>query len=51
MSIDGVPVDRSDAISRTLAHKRAGDSMELTIYRGGRTVNIAVHLGDNGERM
>jgi S1-C subfamily serine protease len=51
MSIDGVPVDRSDAISRTLAHKRAGDSMELTIYRGGRTVNIGVHLGDNGERM
>jgi S1-C subfamily serine protease len=51
MSIDSVPVDRPDAISRALAHKRSGDSLELTIYRGGRTTNVKVILTDNGDRV
>ncbi len=51
MSIDGTPVDRPDAISRTLARKRAGDSLELTIYRGGKTTNVRVQLVDNGGRV
>jgi S1-C subfamily serine protease len=48
MSIDGKPIDRDDAISRTLARKRAGDTVELTIYRGGRTMNVKVKLGEEG---
>jgi S1-C subfamily serine protease len=48
MSIDGHPVDRDDAISRALAHKHAGDSLELTIFRGGRTLNVHVRLGEAG---
>jgi len=48
MSIDGAPVDRGDAISRALARKRAGDTIELTIFRGGRTTNIRVSLGAAG---
>ncbi len=48
MSIDGRPVDRDDAISRALARKRTGDSLELTIFRNGRTMNIRVKLGDGG---
>jgi S1-C subfamily serine protease len=48
MSIDGKPVDRDDAISRTLARKRAGDIVELTIYRSGRTMNVKVKLGEEG---
>ena len=46
MSIDGQPVDREDAISRTLARKHAGDSMELTVFRSGKTVNIRIKLGE-----
>jgi putative serine protease PepD len=46
VSIDGKPVDRSDAIGRALAHKRSGDIIELTVFRGGRTVNIRVKLTD-----
>jgi S1-C subfamily serine protease len=46
MSIDGHPVDRDDAISRALARKHAGDSLELTIFRNGRTLNIHVTLGE-----
>lgn len=48
MSIDGKPVDRSDAISRALASKRSGDTLELTIFRSGRTINVRVRLGEEG---
>ncbi len=48
MSIDGKPVDRDDAISRALAAKRTGDTLEITVFRNGRTVNVHVRLGDDG---
>jgi S1-C subfamily serine protease len=48
MSIDGMPIDRDDAISRALARKRSGDTLELTIFRGGRTVNVKVRLAEEG---
>lgn len=48
MSIDGKPVDRNDAISRSLASKRSGDTLELTVFRGGRTMNVRVKLSDEG---
>jgi S1-C subfamily serine protease len=41
-------VDRDDAISRALARKHAGDSLELTIFRDGRTMIIRVKLGEAG---
>jgi S1-C subfamily serine protease len=48
MAIDGKPVDRDDAISRALAAKRTGDTLDLTIYRNGRTMNVRVRLGEEG---
>ena len=48
MSIDGKPIDRDDAISRTLARKRSGDTLDLTIFRGGRTISVKVKLGEEG---
>ncbi len=48
MSIDGQPVDRDDAISRALARKHTGDTLELTIFRNGRTTNVRVKLGEEG---
>ena len=51
MSIDGVPVGRADAISRSLARKRAGDRLELTIFRAGRTTNVRVSLTGNGQPL
>ena len=47
-AIDGRPVDREDAISRALSRKRAGDTLELTIFRNGRTMNVRVKLGEEG---
>lgn len=46
ISIDGKPVDRDDAITRALGKKRSGDSVELTVFRGGRTMNLHVKLAD-----
>ncbi|HTC33003.1 MAG TPA: trypsin-like peptidase domain-containing protein [Bryobacteraceae bacterium] len=48
MSIDGQPVERDDAISRALAKKRTGDTLELTIFRNGRTINVRIKLGEEG---
>ena len=48
MSIDGKPVERDDAISRALAAKRTGDTLELTIFRNGKTINVRVRLGEEG---
>lgn len=45
MAIDGKPVDRSDAIARSIAQKHAGDSMELTVFRNGRRIKVTVRLG------
>jgi len=45
MAIDGKPVDRGDALSRALSRKRAGDTTELLISRGGRSLKIKVTLG------
>jgi len=47
-AIDGRPIDREDAISRALARKRAGDTLDLTIFRNGRTTNIQVKLSEDG---
>jgi S1-C subfamily serine protease len=47
-AIDGKPIDRYDAISRALARKRAGDTVEMTIFRNGRTTNVQVKLGGEG---
>jgi S1-C subfamily serine protease len=48
MSIDGHPIDREDAISRALARKHAGDTIELTIFRNGKTMNVRAKLGEAG---
>jgi S1-C subfamily serine protease len=45
VAVDGKPVDRQDAISRALSRKRAGDTLDITVYRNGRKVNLKVKLG------
>ncbi len=44
VAIDGKPVDGQDALSSALSRRRAGDSMELTVFRNGRTVRVKVAL-------
>jgi S1-C subfamily serine protease len=44
MAIDGKPVEGQDSLSNALSRRRAGDTMELTVYRNGRTVRVKVSL-------
>jgi S1-C subfamily serine protease len=44
MEVDGKPIDRQDAIPRALARKRAGDTLDLLVFRGGSKVKVAVKL-------
>lgn len=48
-AIDGKPVDRQDALSLVLARKRAGDNMDLTVFRGGKESTVKVTLGEAPE--
>jgi S1-C subfamily serine protease len=50
MAIDGRAVDRPDSISSAMARKRVGDTVDLTIFRAGRTIKLTVPLGNGGER-
>ena len=45
-AIDGKPVTENDAVTRALNKKRPGDMLDLTIFRGGRTLDVKVKLGE-----
>ena len=44
IAIDGQPVTREDALVRAIANRRVGDTITLTVYRNGRTLQIPVKL-------
>jgi S1-C subfamily serine protease len=44
VAIDGKRVEREDALIRVVSQKRVGDTIKLTIYRNGRTVDLPLKL-------
>jgi S1-C subfamily serine protease len=50
-AIDGTHVDGPDALRRAVNRKKAGDKMELTIFRGGRTMKVTLTLGAAAEAL
>ncbi|HWR53047.1 MAG TPA: trypsin-like peptidase domain-containing protein [Bryobacteraceae bacterium] len=46
MAIDGEPVTARDALTRAMSRKRAGDTMNLTIYRAGKQMKVQVKMGE-----
>jgi S1-C subfamily serine protease len=46
MAVEGQPVTSNDALQRALSRKRGGDILALTVYRGGRKVDVKVKLGE-----
>ncbi|MCC7497798.1 MAG: trypsin-like peptidase domain-containing protein [Bryobacterales bacterium] len=48
-AIDGKPVEGNEAVVHALNNKRAGDALELTVFRGGRLIKIRVILGTSPE--
>jgi S1-C subfamily serine protease len=51
-TIDGKKVTEIDAVTRALAKKHSGDILDLTVYRGGRSVDVKVKLGEaSGDQL
>jgi S1-C subfamily serine protease len=42
--VDGKPITQEDALTRAIQRKHAGDTLELTVLRSGRTMNVKVTL-------
>ena len=45
-AIDGKKVTEVDAVTRALAKKHAGDILDVTIFRGGRSLDVKVKLSE-----
>jgi S1-C subfamily serine protease len=46
VAAEGQPVTSNDALQRVLSRKRGGDLLTLTVYRGGRKVDVKIKLGE-----
>ena len=44
VAVDGKPVDREDALVRAISQKRVGDTLVLTVVRGGKNLVISMKL-------
>jgi S1-C subfamily serine protease len=42
-------VEEENAITRAVALKHAGDSLDLTVWRDGRTMDVKVTLAEQDE--
>ena len=51
MAIDGRSADTSTALDRAIRGKKPGDTVELTIYRDGRTLKVPVKLGQAAQPL
>jgi S1-C subfamily serine protease len=45
-AVEGQKVEGNDSLERALSRKRAGQTLNLTIYRNGRSQQVAVRLGE-----
>jgi S1-C subfamily serine protease len=45
-AIDGKQVTEIDAVTRALMKKHPGDVLDLTVFRGGRSIDVKVKLGE-----
>jgi S1-C subfamily serine protease len=48
-AVDGKKVEEENAIAKAVAQKHAGDTLDLTIWRDGRAMNVKVTLGEQGD--
>jgi S1-C subfamily serine protease len=48
-AVDGKRVEEDDAITKAVAKKHAGDTLDLTVWRDGRTMDVRVTLAEQGD--
>jgi len=51
VAVEGQPVEGIETLTRAFNRKRAGDTLNLTVYRNGRTQQINVRLGEAGRAV
>jgi S1-C subfamily serine protease len=51
IALDGQPIRTQEAMQRLMNRKKAGDPLEVTIFRQGRTMKIRVTLGAAAEEL
>ncbi|HLI83971.1 MAG TPA: trypsin-like peptidase domain-containing protein [Bryobacteraceae bacterium] len=51
VAIEGEPVEGPETLTRVFNRKRAGDTLHLTIYRNGRTLQVAMKLEEAGRAV
>ena len=49
-AVDGKPVTESDELARAIARKRPGDTITVKIFRAGKSMDVAVKLGEVPEQ-
>jgi S1-C subfamily serine protease len=49
--VDGKRVEEQDAITRAISRKHAGDPLNLTIWRDGRSMDVKVTLSPQGDEI
>jgi S1-C subfamily serine protease len=47
--VDGKKVTQVDAVTQALSKKHSGDILDLTVVRGGKTIDVKVKLGEASE--
>jgi S1-C subfamily serine protease len=50
-AVDGKRVEEQDAVTRAIARKHAGDALNLTIWRDGRSMDVKVTLSPQGDEI
>jgi S1-C subfamily serine protease len=45
-AVDGKAVTEMDAVTRALGRKHSGDILDLTVFRGGKSMDVKVKLGE-----
>jgi S1-C subfamily serine protease len=48
-AVDGKKVEEENAITRAVALKHAGDILDLTVWRDGRSIDVKVTLAEQGD--
>jgi putative serine protease PepD len=51
LNVDGRAVESRDALTRALSRHRPGETMDLTVFRNGRTVKVSVRLGEGSATL
>lgn len=51
IAVDGHPIEDDRTLQRVMNRKRTGDTVELTIFRNGRTMKVRVPLGAAPETL